>query len=86
MLYPWISSGCDVGAFVFVGDHAGGCVVMKTKKQKSALVYACMEMSEYKTKKRKGLSEAYLRRPYMYTSAECRCAQLERLHEFDWLK
>lgn len=53
-------------------------------KKKTDLQFQCMELERYK-KRRTELGE-FLRKPYQYTSAECKCDQQERMHEFDWLK
>lgn len=48
------------------------------------LEFQCMEMERFK--KRRYELRDFLRKPYQYTSAECKCDQQEKIHEFDWLK
>lgn len=54
-------------------------------KKRTALQYACMEMQKYK-KKYIDYNSPFLRKPYQYTSAECKDDTQEKLHEFDYLK
>lgn len=52
---------------------------------RSDLEYACMEMQKYK-RRRTGVNEAFLRKPYQYTKAETKDDEQEKLHEYDYLK
>lgn len=54
------------------------------KETKSSLEFACMDMKLYKENKKKGLSEAFLRKPYQYTIAETKDDTQGKLHEFDY--
>lgn len=58
---------------------------MHSKKQRSGLEYACMEMNRFK-RKNSGLKTAFLRKPYQYTKAETKDEKQAKMHEIDWLK
>ena len=58
---------------------------MHSKKQRSGLEYACMEMTRHKYKV-SDLKTAFLRKPYQYTKAETKDEKQAKMHEFDWLK
>ena len=54
--------------------------------KKSELQFDCMIYQHLKTQHGRAVNEAFLRKPYQYTSAEPKDETQEKLHEYDYRK